>query len=701
MLILAEKPSVAKEFADALNINLSKGFYSNSDSTIVICNCVGHLFSLEEPSFYSNDLPIIPERFEYRINPETEIQTKLVMKLLNSHRNDEILIATDADREGEVIARECLQQARINNHSKIKRFWVSQALTKDVILDGIKKAKSLEEYDNLAYQGFSRQHADWLVGMNFSRYVSNLAKQKLPVGRVQTAILSAVDFRCSEIENFVSKKYYVYYGIFKPSRVGRESVESCRGLYFELLNDSQNSSFSKDFTGMLTKSIGLAAKLVDTKNKKIIEKAPELYNLNALQKDAFRKFGYSAEMTLEIVQSLYEDLKCVSYPRTPSRVMGSGNVELCKNVYDVLSSEYEKFRILFSVADISLNNKRCFNDKKLEAHHALIPLNILPSSASLEQKNIYNMILEQFFLAFLPEYVYKKTDYFLQVDTLHFKVTGRNTIKGGWKDYLSLCSYFSNRHVSVDENDNENDESEEQNLDNIDWNNLYLTNIETKEKWTKAPPYFNEASILAFMENPKKIKVDDEDNRKLVGLGTPATRHTFIPKLLKFNYVEVKNKNIVVTDKGKCLLQAIRNSNISTLADIESTTMWEEQLEKNPLQFEFDIRKFVKSSIAKSDINLSSLPKNNFSEQIKCPVCGKDVRKCKSNWYCTGYKDGCKVVLCDKVAGAKLTEKDVINLCSGKKTGVKHCEGKTGKAFDCKFELDEENKIRFIFGGNK
>lgn len=698
MLILTEKPSVAKDFATALSCKFYNGAYRNGQT--VITNCIGHLFREEKPDHYGTSFPVIPDHWDYCLPEDSKLaqHSKFVLTLLKEHKKDKIIIATDADREGEIIARECLEQAGIFDISNIKRFWVSQALTDEVIKDGLDNAKPLSEYDLLSKQGFARQHADWLVGMNFCRYITQAANTKLTVGRVQTAILSAIEQRCEQIKNFESKKYFEHYGIFRPTAVGSDVC--VKGIYFEL---EKITGFEDDSRAVKLQACkGKQAKLLDSKIEKKITNPPQLYNLNAVQKDAFKQFGYSADKTLKIIQSLYEELKCVSYPRTPSRVMGSGNVELCKNVADILCKEYSDypFEDFRKSMNISLSNKRCFNDAKLEAHHALIPLRKLPDSASDEQNNIYSLILIRFFLAFLPEEQYEKQTYILDVGGNNFRVTGKKVLSEGWKskDCIELLKHIeSNRQLSVQE-DNEESE-EEQILENINWNEIKLTEVETKEKWTKPPAYFNEASILSFMENPKADRqLSVEDNpKKLIGLGTAATRHTFIPLLMKRGYIELQKKNLICTELGSVLLKAVRSSPIKALADISLTTDWEEQLNKNPDNYMSDIKAYIRKAVSQ-DFKIV-IPV--ITSGIKCPACGKEIRKGKTNWFCTGYKEGCKFTLWENVAGAKLSEKDVIALCEGKKTGIKHCTSKAGKTYDCKFELDEEKKIKFIFEDKK
>ena len=287
----------------------------------------------------------------------------------------------------------------------------------------------------------------------------------------------------------------------------------------------------------------------------------------------------------------------------------------------------------------------------------------------------------------------------LSINENRFRITGKETTKDGWKSpeaEKAFSSIHADRHVSV-EDDSETDD--EQSLESIDWNDLVLSAVETKEKWTKPPAHFNEASILAFMENPKAdrhVSVQDENaaQKRLVGLGTAATRHTFIPKLTKYGYIDLKKKNIIVTELGETLLKSVRASSLKSLADIAATTDWEERLDENPAQFLSDIKSFVKETVSKSLKIEVPLPS---ASGILCPLCGKEVRKGKANWYCTGYKDGCKFVLWETVADTKLSEKDVVTLCSGKQTGIKHCTNKAGKKFDCKFSLDENWQIKFVF----
>ena len=692
MLILTEKSSVANDFAQALNCPKRQGYYSDGNTEIVYC--VGHLFRLQDPDFYEErfkswkEIPCIPQNFRYDFNQNSKAQAKLVIELLKNHKTDNILIATDADREGEIIARECLELSGITNFDKIKRFWVSQALTPEVVLSGIKNAKPFSEYNLLSKNGFARQHSDWLCGINFTRYVSVAANKKLSIGRVKTALLSAIETRCSQIENFKSEKYFEFYGDFETKRFAQGSESHCKGIY---VGDNNKTQFQeKTVFESLKSDIGKPGIVKDNMVEKKETPAPQLYNLNAVQKDAFKYYGFSADETLNIIQKLYEEYKCVSYPRTPSKVMGSGNVELVKKIFMSFAALHSDFSEALKISEISLDNKRCFNDAKLEAHHALISLKELPSNATDKEKQIFNLILNRFKVAFAAPYVYNKQIVLLNVNNHTYKVTGNQPIDYGWKKLVSSETFRSTEEKEEAENE------DNQSLDNIDWNSLLCTDISHVEKWTKPPKYFNEASILSFMENPKS---EDEAKGKLAGLGTQATRHTFIPELIENGYIKIEKKNILVTPLGRTVIKAVRNSSIKTLADISETTNWEKELEENPENFETNIKDFVKSAVG-FPFQIEKLQEEN---QILCPLCKKPMhfgttKNGYKNWYCSGYKEGCQYRVWENYKNIKLSQKDIFALCSGKQTDAKSfISQKSGNEYKAKLFLDSKGEIQLEF----
>ena len=394
---------------------------------------------------------------------------------------------------------------------------------------------------------------------------------------MQTAVLSAISDRCLAIKNFVPEKYYEIFGEFNPPNGAK-----IKGVYV----DSAGNTKLKDTSLAIELEcfINSPAKCLEVKSEKKEILPPQLYSLNDLQKDAFRYFNYSAEKTLKLVQKLYEDYKCVSYPRTPSKVMGSQNVQLCNDLYQKFLTQYLEYFVLHPFYKIDAGNKRIFNDAKLEAHHAIIPLEKLPVGASGDEENIYNLILEHFMLAFAPVHVYEKQSVKLGVGNYQFKVEGRKVLDEGWQKFRRFTRLLKEK---------DEDMEEVQILDFIDWDNLTLGSVKPVQKTTKPPKHFNEASILAFMENPK----GESEDKKLVGIGTPATRHTFIPKLLRSKYIEIQNNNLVMTKTGEKLLNLVRETPLATLADVGETTRWEEKLTQNPAAFESEIKDFIRSSV--------------------------------------------------------------------------------------------------------
>ncbi len=582
MLILTEKPSVAKDFAKALGCcySSSEKIYKSADGKTVITNCVGHLYNLAEPTAYDSRykswkiLPVIPTDFIYSVNPTVKDVEKTVVSLIKKHKNDQILIATDADREGEIIARECLQKAAVSDFSRIKRFWVSQALIASVIKEGIADAKSLSNYNTLAAQGFARQKADWLIGMNVTRFITNKSGTLSPVGRVQTAVLSAINERCHDVKNFKKEKFYSYEGTFDAQGCTFE----VKGIYSE--NGKTRFPDTLQLSS-LRSACGHKANCIDTKKTLKQIYPPLLYSLNDLQKDAFIYYGYSAEKTLSIVQSLYEKHKCVSYPRTPSRVMGEDNVKLCHDLFSKFISQCPEYFQLHSNGVVDGSNKRIFNDSKLEAHHAIIPLEKIPAEATVEEENVFYLILERFMLAFAPVCKIESVSVTLDVQDRTFEIKGHKYVDRGWKMFRKI----------VKKSEQEDDEYK-QNLSNINWDSLSLKRVEALEKYTKPPKFYNEASILTFMENPK-----NEEEQKLAGLGTPATRHTFIPKLLKSKFIQFDGKNILITESGENLLSALSKTDFKDLADIGETTRWEEKLAENPKDFLEEIKAFIRRGV--------------------------------------------------------------------------------------------------------
>jgi DNA topoisomerase-3 len=686
MLILCEKPSVAKEFAGVLGCRPEKGYYRNGQC-LYITYCVGHLFELQSPDFYDpaykkwnlDDLPIIPERFTYKTIDSVKEQAGCVLRLLKAHKDDDILIATDAGREGELIARLALREAGIRDMGRIRRFWVSEALTEKVIEAGIKNAKPLETYNLTARQGFARQHADWLVGINLTRFMSVGNRVLFSVGRVQTAVLNAIALRNAAATKFIPKPYYEL-EITIQSKAGTE-------IRAWLINPDT------DKTAFMSKEGYIARALENCRHNKHLAissntvnravKPPKLLNITGLEKTAYKKYGYTPEKTLEMAQALYEKYKCLSYPRTPSRVMGESNEELFLKHFHFLKGKYEKWSAYSDEALIKAGNRHIFNNAELEDHHGLIPVGVLPETASQSEKNIFHIVVQSFFTVCMPDFLFNEKQLLITSGEYRFRAKIREIMDEGWK-----------KSLMPEEQEKPDGEQEVKGFDETD---SRITKSEILSKKTNPPKEFSLDTLLSFMENPK----DDVGGRKLAGLGTPATRGDIIKTLFDRGYIEEEKKKLIATRKGLFLVEQLKkDTDFGKVADISQTTDWEQQLNDDPESFEQSIKEFLKTAIKKEI-------KETFQQESAgiCPVCKKPVYEGKKSFYCSGYnKDGgCKFVIWKEIAGAKISCDDAKILLAGKKTAIKKFTSKAGKKFSASIKIDTEGKIGFEFqkGGNK
>jgi DNA topoisomerase-3 len=677
MLILTEKPSVAKDFAAALNAKpAKKGVYQGNDLTIT--HCLGHLFELYDPEDYDprfkkwrlEDLPIIPETRRFRVNKNVEAQTKTVIELLQKHKQDNILIATDAGREGEYIARICLLEAGITDISNARRFWVSEALTNQVIADGIKNAKTLSEYNGIAAQGFARAWADWLCGMNLSRLISiGNPPPAFSVGRVQTALLSAIADRNNEVKNFIPSA-------FKELKA---EITSDNGVSINALlqnpNTGKSAFFDKD-ADYIQNALQLCetkpAQCSDVKSEIKHSKPEKLLNITGLQKIAYKKFEYTPEQTLNIAQELYETHKCLSYPRTPSRVMGDNNVELFLQKFESLKNSSP----LSAFSDTSLinaDNKHIFNSKALEDHHALIPLAPPPDNLTDIQLNIYNIVLDSFFTVCMKDFVYNEKSLKFNIENFTFTAKIREIQEQGWK---------ASKQKNKDDKDDINDDLS-QVVSSFNENNCSVKTISIIDKQTEPKKEFSLDSLLSFMENPR-----NNDDTKLCSLGTPATRADIIKKLFDKQYITESKKKLYSTERAAFLLQELsKNEHLKKIAMVSQTTEWESSLQQAPEKFEQEIISYIRDCC-----KISAQRGVYQAEPLgKCPVCGKPVTESKLAFGCQGYKDSpqCRFVIWKESFGTKITKDDVKLLLQGSKTKTKKCKKKDGSPFDAELTITD------------
>lgn len=676
--ILAEKPSVAKSFAEGLKVKRSGNHFENE--TYIITNCIGHLYQMYYPEDYDVrfkkwnklDLPIIPDSFKYKVNAQVKEQARLVKKLLNQEPYERIIIATDAGREGELIASIVLAMSGIQDTSNVYRFWCSAALTPEVIQREINEVKSINEYVDIEKQGYYRAYADWLVGINITRLITLLSGEVFQCGRVKTAVLAEILRRENERVNFIPQTYFEYIASLSSDS------KSITAKMYNMRDGKEHTQFD---SSELDKSLFLN-KIFSVENKDTVNKnmAPEkLLNLTALQKKAFKLLSLTPEETLNIAQKLYEEYKCLSYPRTPSRVMGSTDVKLTKEIFEKFSPLRESYTANIDPPLFDVNNKNIYNDALLEDHHALIPLTEIPENASDIEKQVFEIVVRQFFIAFSKPYEYELTILKLDCGGKKFIAKGKKDVQLGWKAVFPVVD----EKQDIEEADND--------FSDINLDNLVCTDISAVLKKTKPKPAYRFDTVLSFMENPR----DKNAEKKLVGLGTPATRAKILQDLIDNKYIKEEKKNLQVLERGKFLVtQLQKNKGLLPLIDIQTTTDWEEMLSNDCDAFYERIKQFVKDACTSVAVDVKQSTKASLG---KCPICHNDILEGNKNYYCSGYKDGCKFTVWKKISGATISTTDISRLLSGKETAKKSCKSKAGKDFTCMFKLNSENKIEFVF----
>jgi len=632
-LILTEKPSVARDIASALceskdKDTTKKGYFECKEKNLYITWAIGHLVEIDDdiaPRKWSLEtLPILPETFKYKVIDKTSSQFKVISKLLKEV--DEVVIATDAGREGELIARLILML----NHFRgsVKRFWTSDALTKEVIIREMENLKDASLFDSLYYSALARSHSDWIVGINLTRLMTVKAGGGVwSVGRVQTPTLKLIVDRYKENKEFIPKEYYIIKGVFgdpkdtSKSYVGLLTLDKAQEKLYKTLKDAleeddenqiKSKSFSTKFTPLLEESKNQIieklknieeAIVKDIKITKRKENPPLLHSLTSLQREANRIYGYSSMRTLNIAQKLYETYKCFSYPRTDSSYLGEdeGTKKLVK---DILKKLVDKDMFDFLSKNINKVGKRVFDSSKLTDHHALIPFGPLPEGASQEEKNIYNLVLRRFIGAFMEPYEYAiitiKTllGEFIFLSNINIETLTKEEYQ---KTYLSL--YKPYKEVLTDDEEGEN-------FKNIDFNyvkslkpedNVYKKSLEALQRFTKPPALYTEGTLLRTMEK--------------LGLGTPATRASIIETLLERKYISRIDKSLLPTLKGEELIKSLKDSDVSKP---EMTTVWEEELDRiykerkskeGYIRFMHNIKEFVSDNIDRLKfVEMSKVP---------------------------------------------------------------------------------------------
>ncbi len=607
ILVLAEKPSVGREIARVLGCRKSADGALHGEKYIVTW-ALGHLVTLADPEHYGNQyktwsmetLPMLPEKMDLEIINQTGKQFSVVRSLLQSKEVSTVVIATDAGREGELVARWIIAKTGVKK--PIKRLWISSQTDK-AIREGFANLKDGREYENLYKSAQARAEADWYVGLNVTRALTCKFNAQLSAGRVQTPTLALIVNRENEIRKFVPRDYY--------------TVRADLGGFRATFCDERGTSavFDRERAETIQKSCGRFT--VSDVKKTLKKKAPPLlYDLTELQRDANKIYGYSAKQTLSLMQSLYEHHKILTYPRTDSRYIPDDVVPtLTDRVKAVNTREYMK-----SAADILRNNRKmaavCINNARVSDHHAIIPTEepAVLSALSPEERRIFDLVVKRFLTVFYPPYEYESMKVTLSSGDNTFTVNGIKVINKGWKEIYNF----------TDEDDEDGDE----NLPDIKKGDSYpCIKSEIKTLKTTPPARYTEATLLSAMENPSKF-IKDEKMKEIIkqssGLGTPATRADIIEKLFSSFYVERSGKDIYPTSKGIQLISLVPDD----LKKPELTAKWEEILEKiskgnakSDLFIE-DIKKYTSSLVNQVRTIDAGYVHDNMT-RTPCPHCGK------------------------------------------------------------------------------
>lgn len=695
---IAEKPSVAKDIAEVLGASQrNDGYYEGNGYQVTWT--FGHLCTLKEPHDYKEawkywkleDLPIVPDNFGIKLitNQGVEKQFKTIERLVG--QCTEVINCGDAGQEGELIQRWVLLKAKCK--VPVKRLWIS-SLTEEAIREGFEKLNDSKKYDNLYAAGSARAIGDWMLGINGTRLFTKKfgqGKSTLSIGRVQTPTLAMIVQRQKEIDSFVVHEYWELKTTYKETefncQIPRLKTEEKATSGLEYLKD-------KEF------------EITSFEQKEGKEGNPRLYDLTSLQVDGNKKYSFSADETLKLVQSLYEK-KLVTYPRVDTTYLSE---DLHPKVPNILRGLKYYSRFTESILNEPIpKTKTVFDDKKVTDHHAIIPTGVAPSGISPAEQNIYDLIARRFIAVFYPACTVSNTNVLGKVGDLEFKATGKQILDLGW------------REVYADQKESSKSKEEDKIMPHFDEGEKGPHEPFIHQGKTSPPKFYTEATLLRAMETAGK-QVEDEEMRELLkdnGIGRPSTRANIIETLFKRKYIAKQRKNIVATITGSALIDTIQNE---LLKSAELTGDWERKLrliEKGeysldvfkqelytmvreitdevifnthrPLSFHAEEKKAVKKPAVKRERKIVVL------EELDCPKCNEaKLMKGNTALGCSNFKS-CGFKIPFELMGKKLTDKQLEDLILKKKTGkIKGLTvGPGGDSVEGKFVLDATFNIQF------
>lgn len=631
IVCVAEKPSVGAYIANVLGAKQKHDGYFEGNGYQVTWT-FGHLCALLDPQEYTDQwkawslssLPMIPARFSIKVSGDEGVhkQFNVIKNLIE--QADEVINCGDAGQEGELIQRWVYQQAGCK--CPVKRLWVN-SLTEEAIRDGFQKLKDQSEYQHLYEAGLMRAIGDWLLGMNATRaytirYARGTGKdrQVLSVGRVQTPTLALVVKRQAEIEHFVPRTYWELKTLYRDTLFNAQIP----------VEEGEYAITSEEQGQALVDSIkDLPLLITSVEKKKGLEYAPKLYDLTSLQVDCNKKFGFSAEQTLQLIQSLYEK-RLTTYPRVDTTYLSD---DIYPKVPGTLAGIKDYFPAVAPLLGTKLpKSKKVFDNKKVTDHHAIIPTGQRPDGMSADEKKVYDLVALHFIAVFYPECEVSKTTVLAKAGEIDFKVTGREVIKPGWRVVFEKDSDKS------EDSENSEESDEAKSLPAFMKGESGPHEPVLKEKTTTPPPYYTEATLLRAMETAGKTVENDElrEAMKENGIGRPSTRAAIIEKLYQRKYIVKQGKSLRATETGINLIHLIISP---LLKSAELTGLWEKKLREIE-RGEYTAQQFL-DELKTMTAGVIKEVKTNKAGML-CPVCRQGlIIRGNTRYGCSRWKEGC------------------------------------------------------------
>ncbi|MCP1251486.1 DNA topoisomerase III [Elizabethkingia sp. S0634] len=676
--VIAEKPSVARDIAKVLGANTQKEGYLEGNGYFVTY-AFGHLVGLAEPVEYGysdkwlkSELPLMPKHFMLSPNKDAKTQLRIIKHLFNGSKD--LIVATDAGREGELIFRWIYEY--LSSDIPFKRLWISD-MTDKSIKEGFNNLLPGNGKDNLYFSAKARAESDWLIGMNATRLMTLNNNTLLSIGRVQTPTLRLIVDRYLDHKNFVTKDFWKPFIVIDNNNPDQQLKLAC-DIEFENEEKIQKYVYNlKNLTNCI----------VRREDKKEREAAPKLYSLTSLQKDANGKLNFTADETLKVLQGLYEKHKLVTYPRTDSEYLTENQIG---DVQNVLHSHKLYFSEVNVISDIS--NNSAFNNAKVTDHHAVIPTNIVPdnnilSRLSEKERNLYDLVITRFFQRFSPDCQKEKVVLTTNLEGGIFTYSQTTEVYKGWKIY----------------NVEKDDKITFPILIKDQVKKIILDHSYSKHQ-TQPKKIHTEASLLSAMETAGK-EIENEDLKEQMkgkGLGTPATRSGIIEILIKRSFIIRKGKQLIPTTTGIDLIEKVRDHKISIpewTAEQEYELYKVEMGENSYPGYIDNIKNIVRNIIQELDgikIEKQSVESKTIGS---CPKCQKgDIIEGKKGYGCSGYKGGCNFVIWKEIAGKKISISIAKTLIEKRRT--KKLEGfisKAQKKFSASLILNNDYKVEFDF----